>query len=180
MRSRASEILDSTYCPAMYPTPSTPAPMAKLVLFRRSHRREADIMMRGTIAVYYETSSEDSHVISTEGQEVGRWLYNKHHDLFVPRHRTTYPSHQGARRAKPFRNVTGLGAPQGGGLCSVGCFMSCALCSKQLEAYLIDLVAICTCYQAMDQRDARRPPEYILEVFADPTSIKDVVRGAQH
>ena len=31
----------------------------------------------------------------------------------------------------------------------------------------------------MDQREARRPPEYILEVFADPTSIKDVVRGAR-
>ncbi|KAL8796042.1 MAG: hypothetical protein Q9195_001618 [Heterodermia aff. obscurata] len=32
----------------------------------------------------------------------------------------------------------------------------------------------------MDQREARRPPEYILEVFADPTSIKDVVRGVLH
>ena len=32
----------------------------------------------------------------------------------------------------------------------------------------------------MDQREARRPPEYILEVFADPTSIKDVVRGLTH
>jgi len=30
---------------------------------------------------------------------------------------------------------------------------------------------------AMDQREARRPPEYILEVFADPTCIKDVVRS---
>lgn len=29
----------------------------------------------------------------------------------------------------------------------------------------------------MEQRESRRPPEYILEVFADPTSIKDVVRG---
>lgn len=27
---------------------------------------------------------------------------------------------------------------------------------------------------AMEQR---RPPEYILEVFADPTSVKDVVKG---
>ena len=36
-----------------------------------------------------------------------------------------------------------------------------------------------TCRKAMDQREARRPPEYILEVFADPTSIKDVVRGAR-
>src|SRR5580698_8184668 len=26
--------------------------------------------------------------------------------------------------------------------------------------------------------EQRRPPEYILEVFADPTSVKDVVRGA--
>jgi hypothetical protein len=28
--------------------------------------------------------------------------------------------------------------------------------------------------KAMDQR---RPPEYIIEVFADPSSVKDVVRG---
>ncbi|MCJ1247216.1 hypothetical protein MMC30_004430 [Trapelia coarctata] len=28
--------------------------------------------------------------------------------------------------------------------------------------------------------EQRRPPEYILEVFADPTSIKDVVRGILH
>lgn len=27
---------------------------------------------------------------------------------------------------------------------------------------------------AMEQR---RPPEYIIEVFADPSSVKDVVRG---
>jgi len=25
--------------------------------------------------------------------------------------------------------------------------------------------------------DTRRPPEYIIEVFADPSSVKDVVRG---
>ncbi|RDW89346.1 hypothetical protein BP6252_01378 [Coleophoma cylindrospora] len=28
--------------------------------------------------------------------------------------------------------------------------------------------------------DQRRPPEYIIEVFADPTSVKDVVRGILH
>ena len=28
--------------------------------------------------------------------------------------------------------------------------------------------------------DQRRPPEYILEVFADPTCVKDIVRGAHH
>lgn len=32
----------------------------------------------------------------------------------------------------------------------------------------------------MDQREPRRPPEYILEVFADPTCIKDVVRSVLH
>jgi autophagy-related protein 101 len=26
--------------------------------------------------------------------------------------------------------------------------------------------------------EQRRPPEYILEVFADPTAVKDVVKGA--
>ncbi|KLJ06646.1 hypothetical protein EMPG_17858, partial [Blastomyces silverae] len=26
--------------------------------------------------------------------------------------------------------------------------------------------------------DPRKPPEYILEVFADPTSVKDIVKGA--
>jgi hypothetical protein len=25
--------------------------------------------------------------------------------------------------------------------------------------------------------EQRRPPEYIIEVFADPSSVKDVVRG---
>jgi hypothetical protein len=25
--------------------------------------------------------------------------------------------------------------------------------------------------------DPRKPPEYILEVFADPTSVKDIVKG---
>lgn len=25
--------------------------------------------------------------------------------------------------------------------------------------------------------DPRKPPEYILEVFADPTSVRDVVKG---
>ncbi|RFU35846.1 hypothetical protein B7463_g451, partial [Scytalidium lignicola] len=28
--------------------------------------------------------------------------------------------------------------------------------------------------------ESRRPPEYIIEVFADPTSVKDVVRGILH
>jgi len=28
--------------------------------------------------------------------------------------------------------------------------------------------------------EQRRPPEYILEVFADPTSVKDVVKGILH
>lgn len=74
MRSRASEILESTYCPAMYPTPSTPAPMANLVLFRRSHRREADIMMMGAVVVCYELSPDNTYIISTEEQRVVRWL----------------------------------------------------------------------------------------------------------
>jgi hypothetical protein len=26
--------------------------------------------------------------------------------------------------------------------------------------------------------EQRRPPEYIIEVFADPSSVKDVVRGS--
>ncbi len=26
--------------------------------------------------------------------------------------------------------------------------------------------------------DQRRPPEYILEVFADPTYVKDIIKGA--
>ncbi|PGH28959.1 hypothetical protein GX50_08288, partial [[Emmonsia] crescens] len=28
--------------------------------------------------------------------------------------------------------------------------------------------------------DPRKPPEYILEVFADPTSVKDIVKGILH
>ena len=28
--------------------------------------------------------------------------------------------------------------------------------------------------------EQRRPPEYIIEVFADPSSVKDVVRGKAH
>ncbi|KAF7907200.1 uncharacterized protein EAF01_004787 [Botrytis porri] len=28
--------------------------------------------------------------------------------------------------------------------------------------------------------DQRRPPEYIIEVFADPTSVKEVIRGILH
>lgn len=39
MRCLASDNFPSTYCPAMYPAPSTPAPMAKFVRFRRSHCR---------------------------------------------------------------------------------------------------------------------------------------------
>ena len=26
--------------------------------------------------------------------------------------------------------------------------------------------------------EQRRPPEYILEVFADPTCVKDIIKGA--
>jgi hypothetical protein len=44
MRSRASEILDKIYCVATYPTPITPSPIAMGVLFRRNHRRVAEIM----------------------------------------------------------------------------------------------------------------------------------------
>lgn len=32
----------------------------------------------------------------------------------------------------------------------------------------------------LDQRRSIGPPEYILEVFADPTCVKDIVRGAIH
>jgi hypothetical protein len=39
----------------------------------------------------------------------------------------------------------------------------CANCKQMIENNL-----------AMEQR---RPPEYIIEVFADPSSVKDVVRG---
>ncbi len=31
----------------------------------------------------------------------------------------------------------------------------------------------------MDPRRALGPPEYVLEVFADPTCVKDIVRGAR-
>lgn len=44
MRSRASEIFPNTYCVATYPAPITPNPIAKGVLFRRSHLLEAEIM----------------------------------------------------------------------------------------------------------------------------------------
>lgn len=30
----------------------------------------------------------------------------------------------------------------------------------------------------MDQRRSLGPPEFILEVFADPVCVKDIVRGA--
>lgn len=44
MRSRASEIFPNTYWVATYPTPITPKPIAKGVLFRRSHFLVAEIM----------------------------------------------------------------------------------------------------------------------------------------
>ena len=44
-RSRASEIFDTTYWPATYATARAPAPTAKLVLFRRSQRLVAEIMI---------------------------------------------------------------------------------------------------------------------------------------
>ncbi len=45
IRSLASVIFDSTYWPAMYPTPTTPNPTAKPVRFRRSHFLVADIIL---------------------------------------------------------------------------------------------------------------------------------------
>lgn len=45
MRSRASEILDSTYCPARYPTPMTPVPIARVLRLRRNQRLVALIMV---------------------------------------------------------------------------------------------------------------------------------------
>ena len=50
MRSRASVILEITYWAAMYPTPNMPALIAKLVLFRRSQRLVADIIVVGSDA----------------------------------------------------------------------------------------------------------------------------------
>jgi hypothetical protein len=44
MRSRASDIFPNTYWVATYPTPITPAPIARGVLYRRSHFLEAEIM----------------------------------------------------------------------------------------------------------------------------------------
>jgi hypothetical protein len=39
----------------------------------------------------------------------------------------------------------------------------------------------CSIYKQMLENilamEQRRPPEYIIEVFADPSSVKDVVRG---
>jgi hypothetical protein len=44
IRSLASEIFESTYCVTKYPTPTTPIPIARGVLFRRNHLRVAAIM----------------------------------------------------------------------------------------------------------------------------------------
>ena len=33
--------------------------------------------------------------------------------------------------------------------------------------------------QELFTMEQRRPPEYIIEVFADPSSVKDVVRGTE-
>jgi hypothetical protein len=52
MRSRASEILDIIYCVATYPIPSTPSPIAMGVLFRRNHRRVAEIMTQFEIFIH--------------------------------------------------------------------------------------------------------------------------------
>lgn len=46
MRSRASEIFDSTYWPARYPAPSTPAPTARPLRLRLSQRLTAPIMLK--------------------------------------------------------------------------------------------------------------------------------------
>lgn len=46
-RSRASDILLTTYCPARYVAPTTPAAIASPLRFRRSQRRVADIMASG-------------------------------------------------------------------------------------------------------------------------------------
>jgi hypothetical protein len=45
MRSLASEIFDRTYWVIRYPTPTTPNPIARGVLFRRNHLRVAAIMI---------------------------------------------------------------------------------------------------------------------------------------
>lgn len=45
IRSLASEIFESTYCVTKYPTPTTPIPIARGVLFRRNHLRVAAIMV---------------------------------------------------------------------------------------------------------------------------------------
>ena len=50
MRSLASDIFEKTYCVARYPTPSAPNPMAKLVRFRRTQRRVADIIVGYALA----------------------------------------------------------------------------------------------------------------------------------
>jgi len=38
-------------------------------------------------------------------------------------------------------------------------------------------VRMCCCNLELQVMDQRKPPEYILEVFADPTCVKDIVRG---
>lgn len=44
MRSRASLILEMTYCDTAYPAPMTPTPIAMGVRFWRSHRRADENM----------------------------------------------------------------------------------------------------------------------------------------
>ena len=51
IRSPASLILESTYCVATYPTPTTPSPIANVDRLRRSHLRVAEIMLHSIQSV---------------------------------------------------------------------------------------------------------------------------------
>ena len=93
MRSRASEILDSTYWPATYPTPSTPAPMAKFVLFRRSQRLVADIMVVGNLALYYDELHRDSCMFSARDSLPLKAIGLVKHDIML-----SQPSSREARQ----------------------------------------------------------------------------------
>jgi len=74
MRSLASEIFAKIYCVATYPTPSIPSPIAMGVLFRRNHRRVAEIMTQFE-DLYIHTMSYKEGV--GEEKRYGRLLFGQ-------------------------------------------------------------------------------------------------------
>lgn len=94
IRSLASVIFVITYCPARYPAPTTPAPIAKALRLRRSQRLDAPIMLEGGCGPLDLCVGVLSHSFRIDRSEFARQMRKRigdFVDVSPSKHPTNFP-----------------------------------------------------------------------------------------